>query len=196
MSETTRSESCLDIGFAIFDLEFFKSEFIDFHITDRLGQSITLEVPRERHEVTKTNFRPISQTGFNIIFNIIENISWDFIDYVINATGYERWHSGYIYLFHHLEGAYLQSFPDYIFILRSDQPSNMSSINSELREKRRRLQFLREMWNNIIKWRISWNMEYIGNKYLQTTGLLLSLKILKNVSGIINVKRSGNKTLT
>lgn len=37
-------------------------------------------VSRVRHEFKNGHFWPISHTGFNIFFNKIENIFWDFIE--------------------------------------------------------------------------------------------------------------------
>nr|CAI5834581.1 unnamed protein product [Callosobruchus analis] len=87
--------------------------------------------------------RPITQKGLNEFYNLLEGVSWDFIN--SDALNIEQKFEKFMKI---LEDAYLCCFPEKKYIVRSDQGNNITWFNQELREMREHLTLLGDMKNN------------------------------------------------
>lgn len=137
----TRQQACLDNIFINFCKDSFLSDVVDLSVSDHLGQELELLLMRSQDRLLRERkvCRPLTQRGMLRFFNLVEASDWDFVsgDLDIN-TKFSR-------VLKLLEGAYYESFPEKIYVVRSDQGLNISWFDDHLRAMRSHLQLLGEL---------------------------------------------------
>ncbi|KAL3273693.1 hypothetical protein HHI36_015123, partial [Cryptolaemus montrouzieri] len=53
---------------------------VNTNLSDHNAQSLSMDLPGKNAEFTKFKHRPITQKGLNVIHNILEQLSWDYIE--------------------------------------------------------------------------------------------------------------------
>nr|CAI5830341.1 unnamed protein product [Callosobruchus analis] len=141
--EQTRYHNCLDNIFVNSDLKVRQVQAVDVGISDHKGQLLNFFVDTNAVFTQNKIFRPITQKGLNEFYNLLEGVSWDFIN--SDALNIEQKFEKFMKI---LEDAYLCCFPEKKYIVRSDQGNNITWFNQELREMREHLTLLGDMKNN------------------------------------------------
>ena len=113
---------------------------IDYNISDHSAQIIYFKSDYQKVSLEKRSFRPITQIGLHKFYSIVENMSWVFAnDLNVNID------NKFKILMDSLEEAYLRSFPERIFAVRSDQPNRVSWFDDNLKGMREVLCFLNDV---------------------------------------------------
>ena len=147
----TRAQACLDNIFLSGDLEVCASNVVDACISDHVTQivSFLIELRGPGFSECRKTYRPITRRGKNLFYNHIASQTWLFVkDQNIELE------DKFAMFLNILEDAYLSSFPEKNYSVRSDQSYNISWFTNELREMREHLHFLgdltRQYANNLI----------------------------------------------
>ena len=139
---STRGDACIDNIFVGHCLDVSCAQSIELDLSDHLGQKISVlanfPTPQVKHEWKVC--RPITQAGLLSFYDLMTEASWAFLD--VEGLDADCKASEFVGI---LEWAYLASFPNKSYRVRSDQGENITWFNNELRAMREHLALLGEL---------------------------------------------------
>lgn len=141
IGEATRSAHCLDNIFVNRETDVVTSEVLEANLSDHKAQIVTfsIKIPMTKCITTKRVFRPITQKGLFTFYGIIEGTHFHFINDNSCNVGHK-----FLRFLRVLQDAFLLSFPERQYLVRSDQGCSIPWFDDSLRQMRDHLQFLNE----------------------------------------------------
>lgn len=140
----TRKENCIDNIFLNFNLESYHTNTFETNLTDHQGQFVQFDVTtisKNNTRSDKKTCRPITMYGKQTFYNLVENISWEFIEN-INLDADNKCQ---IFI-EYLQDAYHQAFPEKTYVVKKDQPNRVNWFNDSLKNMREQLHLLNDLY--------------------------------------------------
>lgn len=182
--EPTRGLSCLDNIFSSTSIEVCRGSVVDIGMSDHRAQLVEFKFYESSHFIESKTFRPITNHGQCSFYNILADEPWTFIsDEALNP---QQKFDKFILT---LEEAYISSFPEKTYRIRSDQNNIVPWFNDEIKAMRDYLGFLRDLKN---QYNCVSSQEY--SKYRA-----MYKKLIKNAKVTANdnhIRNSNNPTKT
>lgn len=140
--EATREQACLDNVFLSPDVEVIATHVIDMDVSDHKSQLVDFSINRDRERLRMAGkvCRPVTQRGLFVFHTVLDSVEWAFVQ--TNDVNVDQKFEMFMGI---LEGAYLKSFPEKTYRVRSDHSNNINWFNDDLRNMREHLRFLREL---------------------------------------------------
>lgn len=139
----TRGDRCLDNIFINFNTELCKPRVIEVGLSDHRAQLLTFRAPSVVHApCVKKVCRPITCVGKFCFYNMVDNLTWDFIDdRGIGAGG------KFEVFMQKVVECFLAAFPEKTYVSKTSLTYQQSWFSPGLREMRERLFFLSDLCN-------------------------------------------------
>nr|CAI5847843.1 unnamed protein product [Callosobruchus analis] len=182
--EPTRGLTCLDNIFISTSIELCHCKVIDLDMSDHRGQQISLNVYTDADLMVSKTFRPITEQGQFAFYHILAGETWNFINDRTISPNQKSYRFVQV-----LEQAYISSFPEKTYRIRSGQSNTVLWFSERIKNMRENLSFLRYLKNqyNIIS-----NIEY--NRY--KANYKKQIREAKVTANDNYIKNSNNPTKT